>query len=102
MSLKKLPETCPHCGCELLRWNPPTEAGWEPEAHLVCFNDECPYYKKGWEHTMAAMKHRASYRYRYIPETEQVSPLPVWTEDALKDQIVPEDRKKLKGSGDDE
>ena len=51
---------------------------------------------------MAAMKHRASYRYRYIPETEQVSPLPVWTEDALKDQIVPEDRKKLKGSGDDE
>ncbi|RJO70479.1 MAG: hypothetical protein C4523_05170 [Myxococcales bacterium] len=84
-------KTCPHCGAALVRWRPSVDFNWGTEIHWVCFNDECPYFVKGWEHTLATMNRPASYRYRLLPNSGTPSPLPVWSEEALRDYIVPDD-----------
>ena len=80
--------TCPHCGSELKKWQPPPATNWGFDCHLVCFNDDCPYYQKGWAHMEQNFQQRASYRYRLNPQTGTEGPLPVWSLDAHKDRIV--------------
>ena len=41
--------TCPHCGSSLKKWLVPEEATWDDEFFMVCFNNDCSYYKRGWE-----------------------------------------------------
>jgi len=65
----------------------PEEGGWNACIHLACFNDECPYFLKGWEWMKSQYEVKASYRYRINPETGKASPLPVWSSEALRDRI---------------
>jgi len=80
--------TCPHCDQELRAFELPEDFGWEGEFQLACFNNDCPYYKRGWEHMEENFAVRASYRYRVDPATGAASPLAVWSPDALKDRII--------------
>jgi hypothetical protein len=41
--------TCPHCGHHLKKWLVPDGASWTEEYLFVCFNDDCSYYREGWE-----------------------------------------------------
>jgi len=41
---------CPHCGESLQRFSLPDNTGWEGDFQLACFNDDCPYYERGWRH----------------------------------------------------
>ena len=46
---------CPHCGQPMHLWEVPPITfsdglGWGVPYLFVCFNDECPYYVRGWEH----------------------------------------------------
>jgi hypothetical protein len=80
--------TCPHCGSSLKKWRVPEDASWEEDFFLVCFNDECPYYQRGWEWMKEQYSQEASYRYTLNPATGASSMIPVWSDDATRQQIV--------------
>ena len=79
---------CPHCNTRLQAFELPDATGYEGGFHLACFNDECPYFIRGWEHMKTNYAVNASYRYRIDPTTAKDSPLAVWSKDAIKDRII--------------
>jgi hypothetical protein len=72
------------------KWRVPITSTWPDDFFYVCFNDACPYYVKGWDCLWNQQKTRASYRCRLDPDTSKFVPLPVWSVDALKDNIIEE------------
>ncbi|MCK4775696.1 MAG: ogr/Delta-like zinc finger family protein [Candidatus Krumholzibacteria bacterium] len=84
-------KNCPHCGAEMAKWASPDEMMWGEEVQLVCFNDECPYYVRGWEWMRDKYQQKASYRFRYNPRNGEQGPLPVWSPIAFRDWIVEEE-----------
>jgi len=98
-----IPETCPHCGERLLKWANPDGTTWGEGHQLVCFNDECSYYRNGWKHMMENFNTKASYRFRCNPATGAVGPLPVWSSTALKHLIIEDSAgDRDKGAGGEE
>ena len=79
---------CPHCDGALKAFRMPDQGGWNNEIHEACFNNDCPYYQRGWKWMMENYEARASYRYRIDPQTGVSSPLPVWSENAILDRIL--------------
>ncbi len=82
---------CPYCHEMLKRWVSPELTSWGGEFQLVCFNDACPYYVRGWIWMESQFKVSASYRYRLDPVTGEAGPLAVWSNGALKNRIVTSD-----------
>jgi hypothetical protein len=74
----------------------PDDLGFAESCHLVCFNNDCSYYREGWAWMQEHYAVGASYRYRVDPGTGAAFPLPVWSETALTDKIV-EDEDEGKG-----
>ncbi len=79
---------CPHCNQPLRAFELPDNTGWQGEFQLACFNDDCPYFVRGWQHMLDNYAVKASYRFRIDPSTGESSPLAVWSPDALKDRII--------------
>jgi hypothetical protein len=90
MTEKDVPH-CPHCSRKMKRWRVPLASTWANDFFYVCFNDECPYYVQGWQRLWEKQATRASYRCRLDPDTGKFAPLPVWSADALKDDIIADD-----------
>jgi hypothetical protein len=80
--------TCPHCGSRLSPWSSPDLTSWGGRVLYVCFDDTCPYYQEGWDWMLQQYNVKASYRHRYDPETGEIGPLAVWSQEALKDQVT--------------
>lgn len=75
---------CPHCEKDMTLWEiPPINfsdgLGWQTPYLFVCFNDECPSYKKGWEHLGDTVEMPASYRCYVEPGQTNFEYMPVFS-----------------------
>ena len=66
--------TCPHCGTALTPLGLP-EALFAHAYDLACFNDECPYYVRGFAWMEQQYGVKASYRFRIDGESGHPSPM---------------------------
>jgi hypothetical protein len=82
------PLTCPHCGSCLKKWLVTEVASWSEEFFFVCFSNACPYYQKGWLWMKEQYNQTSSYRYMVNPKTGASSPLPVWSDSAIREMIA--------------
>ncbi len=82
--------TCPHCGQRLKKWRTPDQTSWGTPFQYVCFNDDCPYYVRGWEWMRTHFNQKVSYRHRYDPSTGESGPVAVWSAQALRSGIIEE------------
>lgn len=79
---------CPHCGQKMSKFQTPGQSTWGESYWYVCFNDECGYYVRGWDHMYKTMKVKCSYRYKYEPETGVCGPMPVYSKDMGRESIA--------------
>ena len=85
---------CPHCGGKLVRWANPESSSWSGEFQYVCFNDECPYFVRGWLWMKEHFDVKASYRFRLDPTTGETGPLPVWSKQARRSSVIAEQARE--------
>ncbi|MBT7889202.1 MAG: zinc ribbon domain-containing protein [Deltaproteobacteria bacterium] len=75
---------CPHCEQDMTLWEvPPINfsdgLGWGSPYLFICFNDDCPSYKKGWDHLNETMQTTASYRCINEPGNSSFDYMPVFS-----------------------
>jgi len=80
------------------RWTNPDMGSWSGEYQYVCFNDDCPYFVRGWAWMEERYGVKASYRYRLDPVTHESGPLPVWSARDFRSSII-FDSEELHGHG---
>ncbi len=85
---RDVPTHCPHCGDKLKKFEMPADAGFDSPYQLACFNNDCSYYREGWDWMAEKYEVKTSYRYRVDPTTGGASPLAVWSETAIVDHII--------------
>jgi SAM-dependent methyltransferase len=93
--LESDPLQCPYCGDRLKKYEVPhsvyeIDYWYEADFLYICFNDECPYFERGWDWMWSQMRRNVSYRHMYNPTTHKSGPIPVPTSLALRDGIVDE------------
>ncbi|MDY6822320.1 MAG: zinc ribbon domain-containing protein [Thermodesulfobacteriota bacterium] len=94
---------CPSCHQEMAIWEVPPVTfsdglGWGTPYLYVCFNDECPTFKQGWESMEENYGHRASCRNICFPFTNQFEVMPVFsrqggTAQVMTDEVMAEEER---------
>jgi len=84
---------CCDCGKEMNLWEvPPINfsdgLGWGTPYLYVCFNDDCPSYKQGWDNLKENYAHMASYRRMCYPGTDNYELMPVFSPIGGTGQII--------------
>ena len=91
--LTKPKPKCPHCGEEMNLWEvPPVNVadglGWGTPYLYICFNDDCPCYRQGWDHMKEHYAQNASYRSINYPGTQTFEIIPVFSRIGGRGQII--------------
>lgn len=86
---------CPHCDEEMSLWEVPPITfsdglGWGEPYLYICFNDECPLYKRGWEQLKEDFAQTASYRCMSYPSNGKFELMPVFSPHGAKGQVIDE------------
>jgi SAM-dependent methyltransferase len=84
---------CPYCGEKMLKWAVPENpfaCTWDNDFMYICFNDECPYFVRGWDYMYKEGNRGTSYRLMYNPEKDCCMPIPVPSPKALRESIIDE------------
>ena len=79
---------CPHCNAKMNHWKAPEDSDWAGAVKYVCFNDECPYYVRGWAWMEEKYGNKSSYRHSINPKSGQEAPLAVAYPDHMKEGII--------------
>ncbi len=82
---------CPYCDENLKKWEVPDNPfcqTWENDYMYICFNDECSYFERGWEHMRKNFDKTLSYRFMYNPSNNACMPMPAPSHRALKEGIM--------------
>lgn len=82
---------CPYCGEKLKKWivpDNPFSQTWDNDFMYICFNDQCPYYVRGWDYLCSKGNRTMSYRLMYHPEKDRCMPIPVPSHLALREGIA--------------
>lgn len=92
---------CPHCNVEMSLWEVPEinfsdGLGWGTPYLFVCFNDECPSYKKGWDTLKDTIEHTASYRCINSPGTSNFEYMPVFSPIGATGQVLDDDEMLIR------
>jgi hypothetical protein len=86
---------CPHCNQRLRAFKVPDASTYNQAIHWACFNDDCPYFRDGWQWMEEMYAAKASYRYRVTDAAGACSsPLAVWSMTAIRDLIVSDEEAK--------
>jgi len=86
---------CPHCDQEMKIWEvPPINfsdgLGWGEPYLFLCFNDECPLYKRGWDDLQENFAQTASYRCFCYPSSGKFEVMPVFSSHGGRGQEIDE------------
>ncbi|MBW2367338.1 MAG: zinc ribbon domain-containing protein [Deltaproteobacteria bacterium] len=85
--------SCPHCNIEMNLWDvPPVTVGdglgWGEPYLYICFNDECPMYKEGWNNMRENYGRNSSYRCMRYPGQDSYECIPVFSPEGATGQII--------------
>lgn len=84
---------CPHCDQVMDIWEVPQITvgdglGWGEPFLFICFNNECPLFKSGWDEILEQTGHKSSYRCMNYPGTTQFELLPVFSSFGGSGQVI--------------
>lgn len=84
---------CPHCQQEMSLWEVPPFSfsdglGWGAPYLYICFNNECPMFKEGWENLKENYAQNASYRCMCYPGTDKFECIPVFSSEGGTGQVI--------------
>ncbi len=79
---------CKYCGSEIKKVFLPPDSDWGVEYIYVCLNDDCGYFKRGWDWMWNNYHVVASYRFMFNPFNGYKGPYPVSKQNDIKDAYV--------------
>ena len=85
-----LPSTllCPHCGSRMLRWANPARHQLGRRVSVCLLQRRLPVLRARLGVDAEQLQRGGSYRYRLDPATGEHGPLPVWSPQALRSDII--------------
>jgi hypothetical protein len=88
-------ENCKYCESKLVKVEIPPDSDWGVDFLMVCMNDDCGYYQRGWEWMWKNYEVKSSYRYHFNPSSGYEGPLHVTKPDDYKNFIISNGQTKV-------
>jgi len=92
------PPVCPHCGERMVHYDLPPVTfadglGWGTTFLWVCPSDDCPIFRKGFEHTLSHYGQTTTMRSIIEPDSGRASVVPAFSMDTEHFETFEKTRK---------